>query len=156
MVNCRKTNETLTGYSFVDFYFFHRVKDKMKLQQAFTVNPVYLRHGYSQVVDFMVWCSWRVTCTDTHKLKIKSQIHKAVARLLLQKTLQKCDEVQIVTGLCQTHFNIFEFINRSRMTPFTMPRGNRSDVLYIYIKERRAWKHSSTYTRDLHSHNQMS
>lgn len=38
-------------------YFFRRVKDKIKLEQAFTVDPVYLRHGYSQVVDFMVRCT---------------------------------------------------------------------------------------------------
>lgn len=34
---------------------FLRVKDKYKLQQAFTVDPVYLRHENSKAAtDFMV------------------------------------------------------------------------------------------------------
>lgn len=33
----------------------HRVKDKYKLQQTFSVNPIYLRHANSGVAtDFMV------------------------------------------------------------------------------------------------------
>lgn len=33
----------------------HRVKDKFKLQQTFSVNPVYLRHANSgAATDFMV------------------------------------------------------------------------------------------------------
>ena len=33
----------------------HRVKDKYKLQQTFSVNPVYLRHANSgAATDFMV------------------------------------------------------------------------------------------------------
>lgn len=41
----------------------HRVKDKYKLQQTFSVNPVYLRHANSgAATDFMVsgqeWAAW--------------------------------------------------------------------------------------------------
>lgn len=41
----------------------HRVKDKHKLQQTFSVNPIYLRHANSgAATDFMVsgqeWAAW--------------------------------------------------------------------------------------------------
>lgn len=34
--------------------FLVRVKEKYKLQQTFSVNPIYLRHDNSGATDFMV------------------------------------------------------------------------------------------------------
>jgi hypothetical protein len=57
--------EGLYKYIWFDMFFYggpNRVKDKVKLQQTFSVDPVYLRHENSdQATDFMVQTTYIFT-----------------------------------------------------------------------------------------------